>query len=232
MPLLQAAFCWATTLPVAVSCCVPSATRADTEDTLPDTWLRIHRVRQTYRPGKPLLPWIHAIARRVRVDHYRQVRVDPIRNHNHQRCGPAAPHQPAGLEFMEAALASGGCSASGAIEDLRSRTFPKPRDCWCAEPRPVENVALTAPLRSVRKRQHGVENAIVRDDTVKNSGACVHQHQARQRISAQSVERVGRGGPSFVRRHQRGHLNPEQVERAATRTVAATPESGCASSSP
>jgi len=49
-----------------------SATRADTDDTLQETWLRIHRVRHTYRPGEPLLPWIYAIARRVRVDHYRK----------------------------------------------------------------------------------------------------------------------------------------------------------------
>jgi RNA polymerase sigma-70 factor (ECF subfamily) len=49
-----------------------SATRADTDDTLQETWLRIHRVRHTYRPAQPLLPWIYAIARRVRVDHYRK----------------------------------------------------------------------------------------------------------------------------------------------------------------
>ena len=46
--------------------------RTDAEDMLQDTWLRIHRVRHTYRPGEPLLPWIYAIARRVRVDHYRK----------------------------------------------------------------------------------------------------------------------------------------------------------------
>jgi RNA polymerase sigma-70 factor, ECF subfamily len=44
----------------------------DADDLLQEAWLRIHRVRQTYRPGRPLLPWIYAIARRVRVDHYRQ----------------------------------------------------------------------------------------------------------------------------------------------------------------
>jgi RNA polymerase sigma-70 factor (ECF subfamily) len=36
--------------------------------------LRIHRVRHTYRPGEPVLPWIYAIARRVRVDGYRRTR--------------------------------------------------------------------------------------------------------------------------------------------------------------
>ena len=48
------------------------ATRSEAHDLLQDTWLRIHRVRHTYRPGAPLLPWIFAIARRVRVDGYRK----------------------------------------------------------------------------------------------------------------------------------------------------------------
>jgi RNA polymerase sigma-70 factor (ECF subfamily) len=46
--------------------------RADAEDMLQDVWLRIHRVRHTYRPGEPLLPRVYAIARRVRVDNYRK----------------------------------------------------------------------------------------------------------------------------------------------------------------
>ena len=46
--------------------------RADADDLLQEAWLRIHRVRRTYRPGSPVLPWIYAIARRVRVDHYRK----------------------------------------------------------------------------------------------------------------------------------------------------------------
>jgi RNA polymerase sigma-70 factor (ECF subfamily) len=45
---------------------------ADAEDMLQDVWLRIHRVRHTYRPSEPLLPWVYAIARRVRVDSYRK----------------------------------------------------------------------------------------------------------------------------------------------------------------
>jgi RNA polymerase sigma-70 factor, ECF subfamily len=46
----------------------------DAGDMLQDTWLRIHRVRHTYRPGEPLLPWVYAIARRVRVDSFRKRR--------------------------------------------------------------------------------------------------------------------------------------------------------------
>lgn len=49
-----------------------TANRADADDLLQEVWLRIHRVRHTYQPGRPLLPWIYAIARRVRVDHYRK----------------------------------------------------------------------------------------------------------------------------------------------------------------
>lgn len=43
-------------------------------DMLQDAWLRIHRVRHTYRRGDPLLPWVYAIARSVRVDSYRKRR--------------------------------------------------------------------------------------------------------------------------------------------------------------
>jgi len=48
------------------------ASRADADDLLQETWLRIHKVRHTYRPSEPVLPWLYAIARRVRVDHYRK----------------------------------------------------------------------------------------------------------------------------------------------------------------
>jgi|SRR5580704_5602124 RNA polymerase sigma-70 factor (ECF subfamily) len=46
----------------------------DAQDMLQDAWLRIHRVRHTYRPGEPVLPWVYAIARCVRVDNYRKRR--------------------------------------------------------------------------------------------------------------------------------------------------------------
>ena len=47
--------------------------RSDAEDLLQETWLRIHKVRHTHRPGEPVLPWLYAIARHIRVDHYRKV---------------------------------------------------------------------------------------------------------------------------------------------------------------
>ncbi len=48
------------------------ASREQADDLLQETWLRIHRVRHTYRPGEPVLPWVYAIARRVRIDGYRR----------------------------------------------------------------------------------------------------------------------------------------------------------------
>jgi|SRR5690242_7911441 RNA polymerase sigma-70 factor, ECF subfamily len=48
--------------------------RSLADDLLQDFWLRIHSARRTYRPGEPVLPWVYAIARRVRIDHYRRSR--------------------------------------------------------------------------------------------------------------------------------------------------------------
>ena len=44
------------------------------DDLLQETWLRIHQARHTYRAGEPVLPWLYALARNVRVDHYRKAR--------------------------------------------------------------------------------------------------------------------------------------------------------------
>jgi RNA polymerase sigma-70 factor (ECF subfamily) len=53
---------------------VQLVSRRHADDLLQETWLRIHQVRHTYRPGERLLPWLYAVARHVRVDHYRRVR--------------------------------------------------------------------------------------------------------------------------------------------------------------
>src|SRR5246500_4733316 len=50
------------------------ASRQQADDLLQETWMRIHRVLHTYRPGEPVLPWVYAIARRVRIDGYRRER--------------------------------------------------------------------------------------------------------------------------------------------------------------
>jgi len=49
-----------------------SMSRGDADDLLQETWLQIHKVRHTYRAGEPALPWFYAIARHIRVDHYRK----------------------------------------------------------------------------------------------------------------------------------------------------------------
>ena len=50
------------------------ATRMEADDLLQNTWLRIHKARHTYRAGAPVLPWVFAIAKHVRVDGYRKRR--------------------------------------------------------------------------------------------------------------------------------------------------------------
>ena len=57
--------------------------RAEAEDLLQETWLQIHKVRHTYRSGEPLLPWIYAIARHVKVDSYRRSQRIPITRAKH-----------------------------------------------------------------------------------------------------------------------------------------------------
>lgn len=55
------------------------------DDLLQETWLRIHEVRHTYRPGEPVLPWLYAIARNIRVDQYRKARRLEIREQQVER---------------------------------------------------------------------------------------------------------------------------------------------------
>jgi RNA polymerase sigma-70 factor (ECF subfamily) len=51
-----------------------SGDRRHADDLLQETWIRIHKARHTYRPGEPLLPWLYAIARYVKIDAYRKRR--------------------------------------------------------------------------------------------------------------------------------------------------------------
>jgi RNA polymerase sigma-70 factor (ECF subfamily) len=48
--------------------------RHGADDLVQETLLRLHRARHTYRPPDPVLPWVFAIARHVRVDQYRKRR--------------------------------------------------------------------------------------------------------------------------------------------------------------
>jgi RNA polymerase sigma-70 factor (ECF subfamily) len=38
----------------------PTNSSADAEDMLQEAWLRVHRVRHTYRGAEPVLPWLYA----------------------------------------------------------------------------------------------------------------------------------------------------------------------------
>ncbi len=84
---------------------IQSASRGDADDLLQETWLRIHQARQTYRPGEPVLPWLYAIARHIRVDHYRKARRTAAREERLDRL-PEAAALPA--------------AASGAAADLEA----------------------------------------------------------------------------------------------------------------
>ncbi|HEY4088233.1 MAG TPA: RNA polymerase sigma factor [Bryobacteraceae bacterium] len=83
--------------------------REQADDLLQDTWLRIHRVRHSYRPGDPVLPWVYAIARRVRVDGYRRsmriaARETPLRPTDTGAAHESPRHEPPSFEALVAAL--------------------------------------------------------------------------------------------------------------------------------
>jgi len=87
---------------------VQSASRQDADDLLQETWLRIHQVRHTYRAGEPVLPWFYAIARHIRVDHYRKARRTSAREGRLEEMPEAAavhPAQAGGTGDLEALLA-------------------------------------------------------------------------------------------------------------------------------
>ncbi len=55
---------------------VQAGDRRHADDLLQDLWLRVHKARNTYRAGDPVLPWLYAIARFVKVDAYRKRRAE------------------------------------------------------------------------------------------------------------------------------------------------------------
>ena len=83
-----------------------SANRSDADDLLQETWLRIHKVRHTYRPGEPVLPWFYAIARHVRADHYRKALRTTVREQRLEEVSEvlAEPSTGAGREHDLATL--------------------------------------------------------------------------------------------------------------------------------
>lgn len=74
---------------------VQVVSRRYADDLLQESWMRIHEVRHTYRPGEPVLPWLYAIARHIRVDHYRKVQRLEIREQSLEGRGEI-PHPAVG----------------------------------------------------------------------------------------------------------------------------------------
>ena len=74
------------------------ASRQQADDLLQETWMRIHRVRHTYRPGEAVLPWVYAIALRVRIDGYRRTR----RIAMHEIAMEVLPERPVEVEHRDA----------------------------------------------------------------------------------------------------------------------------------
>jgi RNA polymerase sigma-70 factor (ECF subfamily) len=76
------------------------ASRDLAEDLLQETFLKIHRMRRSYRSGEAVLPWVYAIARNVRVDNYRRVR----RIVEHEAADDVLPEAAGRNDGLESAL--------------------------------------------------------------------------------------------------------------------------------
>jgi RNA polymerase sigma-70 factor (ECF subfamily) len=88
---------------------VKVVSRRHADDLLQETWMRIHQVRHTYRSGQPVLPWLYAIARNIRVDHYRKA-YRAERREQQMEAGydirEVPPDRPAQTPDLEALLAT------------------------------------------------------------------------------------------------------------------------------
>ena len=99
-----------------------AVSRTHADDLLQETWLRIHRVRHTYRSGEPVLPWFYAIARHVRIDHFRKVsrtsgREEKLTDESETNLVGSSDH--AALEELDALLAPLPASQREVIEMLK-----------------------------------------------------------------------------------------------------------------
>jgi RNA polymerase sigma-70 factor (ECF subfamily) len=95
-----------------------AVSRAHADDLLQETWLRIHRVRHTYRTGEPVHPWFYAIARHVRIDYFRKASRTTAREEQLTEASPGASEQPS-MEELEALLAPLPASQREVIELLK-----------------------------------------------------------------------------------------------------------------
>ena len=99
-----------------------AGSRAHADDLLQETWLRIHRVRHTYRSGEPVLPWLYAIARHVRIDHFRKLSRTAAREEELTDASEPTmdgPSDHAAMEELDALLAPLPASQREVIELLK-----------------------------------------------------------------------------------------------------------------
>jgi RNA polymerase sigma-70 factor (ECF subfamily) len=85
------------------------ASRRHADDLLQETWLRVHQARHTYRAGEPLMPWLYAIARYTRVDHYRRASRAEFREQQVEELPEVTasnPDQGGGIPDLEMLLAT------------------------------------------------------------------------------------------------------------------------------
>jgi RNA polymerase sigma-70 factor (ECF subfamily) len=146
------------------------SSRRDADDLLQETWLRIHDVRHTYRPGEPLLPWLYAIARHVRIDHYRKQRRKSAREEQLEDIGQiaAAPQAAQPADDLEILLAELPDSQREVIQMLKISGMS------------IEEVAraTSSSVGSVKQKAHRAYNKL------------------REYLGAASFRKSGKGGAS------------------------------------
>jgi RNA polymerase sigma-70 factor (ECF subfamily) len=96
-----------------------AVSRPEADDLLQETWLRIHKVRHTYRPGEPAIAWFYAIARHVRVDHYRKAMRTTVREHELEEVAGTAAGTPGRSDELEALLAPLSSGEREVVEMLK-----------------------------------------------------------------------------------------------------------------
>ena len=161
---------------------VQFASRGDADDLLQETWLRIHEVRHTYRAGEPVLPWFYAIARHIRVDHYRKARRTASREEPLEEMPEPAAASPtarrAELRILQALLAPLPESQREVIEMLKIAGMS------------LEEVAraTSSSVGSVKQKAHRAYEKL------------------RERLSGMGLSKGRAGG---LREGQRDRRNPE-----------------------
>ncbi len=96
-----------------------AVSRPEADDLLQETWLRIHKVRHTYRPGEPAIAWFYAIARHVRVDHYRKAMRTTVRERELEEVAGTAAGTPGRSDELEALLAPLSSGEREVVEMLK-----------------------------------------------------------------------------------------------------------------